>query len=169
RIGKTAEAKKEMEELGQIRGSLVEAKEGYWADQVEIQRRAAEAWVLRAEGKDEEALERMRAAAEMEASTEKHPVTPGAVLPARELLGDLLLEINRPAEALKEYEAALAVSPNRFNAIYGAAKGARLSGNSNKARDYYSQLVSLADSIEGKRPELQEAKTFLKKPAPAGF
>jgi tetratricopeptide (TPR) repeat protein len=105
----------------------------------------------------------MRAAAELEASTDKSPVTPGAVLPARELLGDLLLELNQPAEALKEYEASLRDAPNRFNGLYGAARAAELAGAQAKARTYYQKLLTLCSNAEGDRAELQQAKDFVAK------
>jgi tetratricopeptide (TPR) repeat protein len=101
----------------------------------------------------------MRSAADLEDSTEKHPVTPGAVLPARELLGDLLLELNRPAEALKEFERSQTISPNRFNGLYGAARSAELAGDPIKARRYYQKLVQT--SSLGNRPALQDARDFL--------
>jgi tetratricopeptide (TPR) repeat protein len=103
----------------------------------------------------------MRSAAELEDSTEKHPVTPGAILPARELLGELLLELRQPQQALKEFEASLLVSPNRFNGLYGAAKAAELSGDRKKAEAFYAKLTVLGQRSDGKRPELQAAKVFL--------
>jgi tetratricopeptide (TPR) repeat protein len=100
----------------------------------------------------------MRAAAELEDFTYKHPVTPGQLAPARELLGDLLLELHRPAEALAEYEAALRVTPNRFNGVYGAARSAELAGDSARAKAYYAQLLGLCDKGTSARPELQRAR-----------
>ena len=139
----------------------MEAKQGYWADHVEMLRREAAAWVAQAGGKTEQALQWMRSAAELEASTDKHPVTPGSVLPARELLGDLLLELHQPAQALREYEASLRDAPNRFNSLYGAARSAELSGEREKARAYYAKLVEVSKSGDGDRPELRQAKTLL--------
>ena len=103
---------------------LVNSKQEYWAKQIEIQRQTAVAWITLAKGSNEEALRAMRAAADLEDSTYKNPVMPAQILPARELLGDLLLEIHQPQQALAEYEASLRVAPNRFNAIYGAAQAA---------------------------------------------
>lgn len=163
RTGNPSEAKKAVAQLAAIRQALADAKDTYWADQVEIQRRAAAAEVARAEGKGQEALTLMRSAAELESTTEKHPVTPGAVFPARELLAELLMELS-PAEtslALKEYEASLAVAPNRFNAVYGAARAARLAGNTATAATYYRALASLAAGGDGARAELNEARVFL--------
>ena len=153
-------ARVEVEKLAEIQKQLTGAKDNYdWATQVEIQRRAAAAWLAKARGKSQEAMELMRSAADLEDSTEKHPVTPGAVLPARELLGDLLLELNRPGEALKEFERSLVISPNRFNGLYGAARSAELAGDRIKARRYYRKLVEL--SSPGNRPALQHARDFL--------
>jgi len=161
RMGNTAAASKEIEWLSSIQKSLVEAKESYWATQVEIERRTAAAWLAHAEGKQEEALRLMRSAADLEDTTEKHPVTPGAIVPARELLGELLLELREPQQALKEFEASLLVSPNRFHGLYGAAKAAELSGDREKARTFYAKLTALGERSDGQRPELQAAKVFL--------
>src|SRR5438132_9957139 len=161
RSGDTAGANRDIERLMSIQKLLAEAKENYWATQVEIQRRAAAGWLAHAEGQNEEALKLMRSAADLEDSTEKHPVTPGAIVPARELLGDLLLELNKPREALKEFEASLVVSPNRFNGLYGAARAAELSGDREKAKSFYSQLATLGERSDGSRPELAAAKVFL--------
>ena len=161
RSGDTAGASKDIERLRSIQRSLAEAKENYWATQVEIQRREAAAWLAQAEGKPEEALKLMQSAADLEDTTEKAPVTPGAIVPARELLGELLLELRQPRQALKEFEASLQVSPNRFNGVYGAAKAAELSGDREKARTFYAKLKALAERSDGKRPELQAANVFL--------
>ena len=161
RSGDTAGASKEIEHLRSIQKSLADAKETYWATQVEIERRAAAAWLAHAQGKQEEALQLMRSAADLEDSTEKHPVTPGAIVPARELLGDLLLELREPQQALKEFEAALLVSPNRFDGLYGAARAAELAGDRDKARAFYAQLTALGANSDGTRPELRAAKVFL--------
>ena len=139
----------------------MKAAQSYWADEVEIQRRAAAAWLARAEGKNEEALTLMRSAADLEDATEKHPVTPGPIVPACELLGDLLLELREPSQALREFEISLRASPNRFNGLSGAARAAQLAGDPGKARAYYAQLVSLCDHADGARAELAEARMFL--------
>ena len=164
RTGDTASAREDVEELAAIQQALVEIKGDYdWAKEVDIQRRAASAWLAHAERRDDEALQLMRATADLEDATEKHPVTPGAILPAREMLGDLLSELNQPAVALKEYEAALEISPNRFNSIYGVARSAELSGDGKKARAYYERLVALCNQSDGSRPELQQARKYLAK------
>ena len=164
RSGDPAAASQSVEKLASIQRALSSARDNpanlYWAKQVEIQRQAAAAWTARAEGKNEDALRLMRAAADLEASTDKSPVTPGAVLPARELLADLLLELNKPVEALKEYEASLRDTPNRFNGLYGAARATELSGNRAKAAQYYRQLIALCSQAEGERAELKRAKAF---------
>jgi len=161
RSGDTARASEDIARLNSIQRSLAATKENYWATQVEIQRRAAAAWLAHAEGKQEEALQLMRSAAELEDSTEKHPVTPGPIMPARELLGDLLLELRQPSQALKEFEASLLVSPNRFNGLYGAARAAELSGDREKAGNFYTKLAALGERSDGARPELEAAKVFL--------
>ena len=119
------------------------------------------AWVTLAEGKRSEALQQMRAAADHEDRTDKHNVTPGVILPARELLGDMLLELKQPREALAEYEATLRTAPNRFNALSGAARAARLSGENEKAKTYYAKLLANCDHADGDRRELQEARNLL--------
>jgi len=117
--------------------------------------------LARAEKKDEEAERLLRAAADLEGSTEKHPVTPGAILPAREMLADLLLELGRPADSLREYEASLKVAPGRFNGVFGAAKAAELSGDRAKARAFYASLVELGKAADPARAELKTARAFL--------
>ena len=102
----------------------------------------------------------MRAAADLDDATEKHPVTPGAILPAREQLGELLLELGRPAEALAEFEASLKRAPRRLAGLYGAARAARLAGDGAKARTYYSEIVELTASSDGARAEVKEARDF---------
>jgi tetratricopeptide (TPR) repeat protein len=100
----------------------------------------------------------------LEDSTEKQPITPGPVLPARELLADLLLDLGRPGEALKEFEASLRNAPNRFNSLFGAARAAELSGDREKAGRFYAQLLTVCDRADSDRPELTAAKRFLEKP-----
>jgi tetratricopeptide (TPR) repeat protein len=106
----------------------------------------------------------MRAAADLEDKAEKHPVTPGPVLPARELLGDLLMELDQPAAARVEFERVLQVSPNRFNAIYGAGRSAELCRDRKKATERYSELLQLCRDAGGQRLELQKARAFLQRP-----
>jgi tetratricopeptide (TPR) repeat protein len=161
RGGDTAVAREAVDKLAAIQKGLADGKSAYWAGQVEIQRLAAAGWLAHAEKKDEDAVRLLRSAADLESSTEKHPVTPGAVLPAREMLGDLLLELNRPADALREYEASLQVAPGRFNGVFGAARAAEMSGDRDKARTLYAALVELGKAADPPRAELQTARTFL--------
>lgn len=167
RTGDTALAREEVKQLNEIREALGEVKEGYdWAKQVAIKQQMASAWLAFAEGKSEEAMREMRAAADLDDATDKHPVTPGSILPAREQLGELLIELKRPEEALTEFEMALQTSPNRFNGLYGAARAARLASNRAKAKFYYVKLVELCRQSDTLRPEIQEAKKFLGEPQP---
>jgi predicted Zn-dependent protease len=162
RTGDAASARQEVEKLAAIRQALGEVRNGYdWAKQVEIGRQVASAWLAHAEGKREEALRLMRAAAQLDDATEKHPVTPGALLPAREQLGELLLELKEPAAALSEFETSLLSTPNRFNGLYGAARAAAGAGNAKKAQGFYKQLLAQSAHADAARPELQEAKAFL--------
>ena len=161
RSGNATRAKADVDRLVELREALLQAKDGYWAEQVEIQRRAAAAWLARAEGKHDDALASMRAAAELEDSTEKHNITPGPIATARELLGDMLLEMNQPAQAAREYEASLNRAPNRFKTLYGVARASELAGDRDKARTYYTKLVTVAAASDNQRPELAQAKAFL--------
>jgi hypothetical protein len=159
RTGDPATARASIAALQQIKDRLAQANEGYWAEQTEIQRRGAVAWLALAEKQPDEALTMMRAAVEMEDGTEKSAVTPGPIAPARELLGEMLMELNRPAEALKEFQATLKKEPERFGALYGAARAASLSGDSAGARAYYTQLANLCERGDSPgRPELEEAR-----------
>ena len=156
-------ARAEIARLESYRTGLLTAKETYWAGQVQVQQQAAAAWLARAEGKNDEAVKLMSEAAALEDSTEKHPVTPAPVIPARELLGELLLDLNRPAQALVEFEASAGHDPNRLNGLLGAARAAELSGDIAKARTLYGRAVTLADRGEPERPELRHAKSMLAK------
>jgi hypothetical protein len=163
RSGDAAQARAEVQKLEGYRAALIAAKQTYWAEQVDIQQRAAAAWAARAEGKNDEAVTLMRAAADLEDSTEKHPVTPAPVVPARELLGEMLLDLNQPAQALVEFEASATREPNRFNGLFGAARAAELSGNTAKAKALYARVVALCDRADSERPELRHAKAALAK------
>jgi len=133
RLGDLDTARRDQERLAQIRVSLVAAKGDYnWADQVEVQRRALGAWIARASHQDAEAVMELRSAADLEDSTEKHPVTPGAVLPAREQLGDLLMELGQPAKAAEDYALVLQRCPGRRNSLRGL-DAARQAGNEQTA------------------------------------
>ena len=152
--GKTEAARMEVVKLASLRDTLARTNDKYWADQVEIQRESAEAWITLAEGNSEEALRQMRSAADHEDATDKHPVTPGVILPSREMLGDMLLELKHPAEALGAFESTLRTAPNRFNSLSGAAGGAKRAGDGEKAKTYYAKLLSMCEHSDGDRPEL---------------
>jgi tetratricopeptide (TPR) repeat protein len=129
--------------LTEIQASLKGQKGFDWATQVEVQRRAAAGWLARAEKKDAEALALLRSAADLEDSTDKHPVTPGSILPAREQLADLLNELGQPAAALAEYEASLRSAPARLNSYQGAAEAAERAGKKQEALAFHERLVAL--------------------------
>ncbi|GGW66935.1 hypothetical protein DFQ11_103191 [Winogradskyella epiphytica] len=161
-LGKISAAENELKTLKELHQQL-ENRDSYKATQVKIQIHAADAWIQLAKGHNSEALSLMELAAKMEAKTSKHPVTPGEVLPADELLGDLLLKLNKPTEALKVYEVNLESRPNRFNGLYGAAVAAKQSGNNDKATLYFNKLLELTKSSNGERPEITEANQFISK------
>jgi tetratricopeptide (TPR) repeat protein len=161
RSGDLEAARKNLEQLKQIEEGLLQSKDEYWAQQVEIQRDAATAWTAFAEGKKDAALKLMRTAADLEDGSEKHVAMENRLWPMRELLGDLLLEVNEPGLALKEYEASLQLARNRYRGFYGAAKAAQRSGDLEKARIYYGKLVALCSNADTQRPELTEAKKYL--------
>jgi tetratricopeptide (TPR) repeat protein len=159
--GNDDEARQAIAKLASLRDALAQVKEKYWAEQVEIQRQVTTAWLARADGKDDEALKLMQSAVDLEDSTAKHPVTPAPILPARELLGEMLLDLGNPDQALQEFEASNLKEPNRFNGLYGAARAAELAGDVAKARTYYGKLVALCEHSDTDRPALQQAKAFL--------
>jgi len=163
RSGDLAAADKGVQELARIVDALKTAKDNYWATEVEVQRLSAAAWSAQAKGSRDEGLTLMRSAADMEDKSEKAAVTPGRLIPARELLGEMLLEMNRPADALQAFETSEKQDPNRFRGIYGAAKAAGLAGDQAKAKSYFERLLTLAKNADTERPELIEAKAFLAK------
>ena len=158
RSGDGAAARRDVARLEALRDALTQAKSPYWADQVDIQAIAVAGWAAKAEGKPDEALRLLRTAAQREDATDKHPVTPGPLAPARELLGELLLEMGQPAAALVEFEASHRVEPNRFRGLYGAARAAELAGDQARARDYSRKLVELGKAADTERPELRQAR-----------
>src|SRR5215468_7918360 len=160
RRGDPAAAEQNVQELVKLRDALKAAKSEYWATEVEVSRVSGAAWTALAQGKPDEALALMRAAADMEDKSEKHIVTPGRIVPAREALGDMLLEVKRPADALKEFEASHVREPERFRGYYGAAQAAAQAGDKAKARGYYAKLVAMADP-GSTRPEVAQARAFL--------
>ena len=133
----------------------------YWAKQVEILRLSSLAWIMYQEGGKEEALNVMQNAAELESSTEKHPVTPGEILPARELLADMLLDMGRYREAQTEYETALNRSPNRFNSLFGAGLAAELGNNKSRAVLYYKKIVEITKNVKTDREQLKRVQLYL--------
>jgi tetratricopeptide (TPR) repeat protein len=159
RTGDAAAARSAIDALRTIKDRLIEQKEMYWAEQTEIQRRSADAWVTLIEGRKAEALAAMRAAAAMEDGTDKAAVTPGPLAPGRELVGEMLLEMNQAADALKEFETTLEKEPNRFRALLGAARSASLAGDRQKASKYYRLLLKICERAGTPgRPELIEAR-----------
>ncbi len=161
--GNTSTARTELKALQVIYDTLINQQDQYNATQVQIQLQTAEAWILFKEGKSNEALKLMQAAAYMEDGIQKHPVTPGEIIPARELLGDMLLQMNQPAKALEAYEANLKTHPNRFNGLYGAGVAAEKLNNTVKANLYYKKLTGFTNTETSKRPEINRANLFLKK------
>lgn len=155
-------AKTEFDRLSAIHRTLVKNGEHYQASQVENQLKSSEAWIAFKEGKNDQAISLMKMAADMEDRTEKHPVTPGEVLPARELLAEMFMQINRPGEALTAFETSLKKHPNRFNGLSGAAAAAEKSNDSAKARAYYRKLISISTQNKSDRPELLSALAALK-------
>src|SRR5213593_949257 len=160
RSGDAVAAEKDVQELARVRDTLKAAKNEYWATEVEVSRLGAAAWTALALGKREEALGLMHSAADIEDKNEKHIVTPARIVPARELLGEMLLELKRPADALKEFEASHVREPERFRGYVGAAQAAAQSGDKAKAKRYFARLVELAGQ-GGARPELAQARAFL--------
>jgi len=161
-INKIDSASMELVKLYAIYDTLKKQNDAYKANQVKNQINTAEAWILFKEGKNVKALKTMITAADIEDSTQKHPVTPGEVIPARELLGDMLLQMNKPAKALEAYEADLEKHANRFNGLYGAGASAKKVHNLEKTNFYYKKLIAISNAPDSKRPELDVAKSFLK-------
>jgi tetratricopeptide (TPR) repeat protein len=162
RSGDAAAAEKGVQELARIVDGLKSAKNDYWATEVEVQRMSAAAWTVYAKGNRDEALTLMRSTADLEDKSEKREGPPARLVPARELLGEMLLEMKRPAEALKEFEASEKHDPNRFRGIYGAAQAAAESGDNAKAKRYFARLVELGGKGDP-RQEIDNAKAFLAK------
>jgi tetratricopeptide (TPR) repeat protein len=161
RSGKPDAAAADIAKLAELHDKLREGKDSYWAGIVDIQRQVAAAWILHAEGKHDEAMKAMSAAADAEDKTDKHVVTPGPLAPARELYGLMLLDRGMAKEALTAFEATITKEPNRFNAFVGAAQASERLGDKVKGKDYYQKLVSLARNADTVRPELAAARKFL--------
>jgi hypothetical protein len=159
RLGRAPAANEAAAALHQIRERLSKAGESYWALQVEILETAVRAWAALAEGKKEEALRQMKSAAELEDGTEKSAVTPGPLAPARELLGEMLLQLNEPAQALEQFEATLKKEPGRFHALYGAAHAAQLGVSRDTSQKYFREMLKVCvRADEPGRSEVAEAK-----------
>ena len=160
RTGNIAGAEAEIGRL-QLLEDKLKGDNTYWANQVEVQRLAAAGILAHVRGDDKKAVALVRAAADLDATMDKHPATPSSVLPARELLADLLLELNQPAAALVEYRAMLSTDPNRFRSLLGEARAAKQTGDSATAHDAYRKLVALSKPVGPARPELAEATSYL--------
>ncbi len=154
-------AASEVAALAALRDTLNQKNDTYWSTIVAAQQLAAESWLAYARGNTADALRLASEAAALEETVEKHPVTPGPLLPARELEGDLLLELKRPADALRAYEQVLQREPNRRRALYGAARAGQLAGKSAPARKHYGELLELMAKADGERAETKAAKAYL--------
>jgi tetratricopeptide (TPR) repeat protein len=161
RAGDVTAARRSADEITAIRKAMPATRDYDWSGSIGAQWEAATALIACAEGKKDEGVRLLRAAADHEDAVDKHPVTPGALLPVREMLADLLLENGRPAEALKEYETVLKAAPRRFNATAGAAKAADKSGDKGKTRAYAMQLREIGNHAETSQPELEWARVYL--------
>jgi tetratricopeptide (TPR) repeat protein len=160
RSGDLESARKAVEKIKKLHDKTSERGEDYWALLVDAQRKTVKAWILHEEGRHDEAVALMREAADQEDSVDKHPVTPSAVLPARELLGDMLLLHRKTDDAIAAYEAALEISPNRFNSLYGAGRAAEMAGKKQLAEKYFAQLNEITVPGESRRPELDHVAAF---------
>jgi tetratricopeptide (TPR) repeat protein len=160
RSGKMADAQSDLDQLRRIGEALKAAKNDYWSAEVEVQRVAAEAWIAYAGGNREAALAAMRTAADLEDKSEKNAVSPGRLIPARELLGDMLMESGQPAVALGEYETSQTRDPKRFRGLWGAGEAAAQAGDDAKARQYFKQLVDMTVGGD-ERPERLKAIAYL--------
>lgn len=158
RSGNNTVASDAITELDRLHAKMEQTGETYWAAQTAVQRKSVEAWRLFSTGKKEQAIQLMREAANEEDGLDKHPVTPGAILPARELLGDMLLLAKQPKEAAMAYEACLQISPKRHNSLYGVARAADLVKDSKKARMFYSSLHEITTEADTERPSIKEAR-----------
>lgn len=161
RSGDDSAAQRDADELARLHKALQDANNNYWATEVEVQRLAVAGWIALVQGKPDDALKFMRAAADLEDKNEKHIVTPGRIVPARELLGEMLLALKQPAQALKEFEASHVREPNRFRGYDGAARAAEAAGDRRKAADYYVKLMELAKKADSARPEIARARAFV--------
>src|SRR5213078_2338355 len=154
-------ARKAIARMQQLRDATKDPKFDYFKSHLDLQMQAASAWLAAAEGKKNEAIDMLRRAADSEDILGKHPVSPGAFVPIREQLGTLLLEMNQPTEAQREFEAALKIYPGRFRGLYGAAQAAELAGDNEDASRYYTKLAAQTSKAGGSRQELNHVREFL--------
>ncbi len=161
RSGDAEGARSALERLEELEAAATERDDTYWARQIGVQRQGVSAWLAMAEGRTEDAVREMTAAAEAAQQTEKHPVTPGALQPAHELLGDLLLELDRPGEALAAYERSLETWPRRYWSLLGAARAAERHGDAANAGRHYRELAELAEDAAEDREGVTEARKWL--------
>jgi tetratricopeptide (TPR) repeat protein len=158
--GDLATARRAERRMTELRDRARAADEEAFATYIEIDRLILSGWVAQAEGDAQTAVARMQEAAELERTVEKHVVTPGALLPAYEALGDLLMEQQRPREALQAYETSLEIWPNRYNSQLGAARAARAANEMDKAREHYGRLLEITKGAATDRPGVREAREF---------
>jgi len=161
RSGDMTRAREAIDQLRVLKDRLAKANDDYWTGQVAIQEQAAEGWLALGEGRKRDAIAAMRQAADLEDRSGKHVAMENRLSPIRELLGELLLEANEPAQALKEFETSLRNNPNRYRSFAGAAKSAERTGNRTQARSYYQKLIALAAQADDGRPSLVAAKQYL--------
>ena len=161
RTGAIPAARKDLVRLATLKEAMKAAKITYWPSQTDFQMKAIEAWIALEENDPERALQLMRASAGEEEASDKHPVTPGSIIPMRELLAEMLLQLDQPSAALAEFERSLAREPNRFRSIYGAAVAAEAANNSKTAKQYYGKLRSLTAQADTRRQEMTRANAFL--------
>jgi hypothetical protein len=160
RSGDSAQARAEVAALAEIEAALIQRQDPDWPRVVAIKRTALSAWVALARGDTAGALRLAREAADIEDVTEKHPVTPGELLPARELYGDMLLAVGRAADARTAYAQTLEREPGRARAIFGLARASEVAGDRAAARRSYQDFLTLMARADGDRPELVQAKRF---------
>jgi tetratricopeptide (TPR) repeat protein len=153
-------ARKAIARMHELRDATTDSKFDYFKRQLDQQIQAASAWVAYGEGKKEDAVSLLRRTADAEDILGKHPVSPGALVPAREQLGDLLLKLDRPNEAQREFEAALKIYPGRFRGLYGAALAAEQTGEKEKAHQYYAKLIEQTAKADGSRSELAQLREY---------
>jgi tetratricopeptide (TPR) repeat protein len=159
RSGNPVEARASIAEIVSIHQALVKQKKPGFADYVDTDRKEAEAWLAYADGHHDQALKTLRTVAEKQEAEGDEPLA----IPAREMLADMLTDMNQPTEALAEYENDLKFNPNRFDGLYGAAHAAQLAGKNTEANTYYAQLLKVCNGAASDRPELSKAKALVAK------